>query len=166
MIKEECPEQVRLGREIMQFLIKRETGLADALEALTAVMLDALKTKYGEREEFSRFSEQVSRFPGSIERDRAVDLIPVRGPDGLETKVQPRTVPMVEERPERVRRLTIEVGDVITKCRPKSLSDGLEALTSTMITAIEATCGRERADEFDLLMAEFLTKMISGGRVQ
>jgi hypothetical protein len=35
-----------------------------------------------------------------------------------------------------------------------------------MLTAIEAACGRERADEFDLLMARFSKEVISGGRVQ
>jgi hypothetical protein len=164
--EEERPEQIRLGDEIMQFLIKRETSLADALDALTAVMLNTLGAKFGERDEFSHFSEQVSRFPGLTERDRAVGLIP--RPGGLAAKVQPRTVTMVGERPERVRRLAIEVGEVMTKHRPKSLGDGLDALTSTMLTAIEATCGRERADEFDLLMAGFSREMnrFSGGRVQ
>ena len=166
--EEECPEQIRLGREIMQFLIKRETTLADALDALTTVMLNALRAKYGERDEFSRFSEQVSRFPGSTECDRAVGLIPVKRPGGLAANVQPRTVTMVEERPERVRRLAIEVGEVMTKHGPKSLGDGLEALSSTMLTAIEAACGRERADEFDLLMAGLSKEVnrFSGGRVQ
>ena len=37
-------------------------------------------------------SEQVSRFPGSTERDRAVGLIPRKQPGGLAAKVQPRTV--------------------------------------------------------------------------
>jgi hypothetical protein len=166
VIEKERPEQIRLGLEIMQFLIKRETSLADALDALTAVMLNALGAKYGERDEFSRFSEQVSRFPGSTERDRAVGLIP--RPGGLAPKVQPGTVTTVEERPERVRRLAIEVGEVMAKHGPKSLGDGLEALSSTMLTAIEATCGRERADEFDLLMAGFSKEVnrFSGGRVQ
>jgi hypothetical protein len=64
--------------------------------------------------------------------------------------------------------LAIEVGEVMTKHRPQSLGDGLDALTSTMLTAIESTCGRERADEFDLLMAGFSKEMnrFSGGRVQ
>ena len=47
--QEERPEQLRLGDEIMQFLINRETGLADALDALTSVMLNALGGKYGRR---------------------------------------------------------------------------------------------------------------------
>jgi hypothetical protein len=149
--KEERPEQIRVGDEIMQFLIKRETSLADAL---TAVMLDALAAKYGKRDEFFRLSEQVSRFPGSTERDRAVGLIRTKQPGGLAAKVHPRTVTMVE-RPEGIRRLAIEVGQIITKSGPKSFGDGLDALSSTMLTAIEATCGRERADEFDLLMAGF-----------
>jgi len=152
--KEERPEQIRLADEIMPFLIKRETSLADALDALTTVMLNALAAKYGKREEFFRLSEQVSRFPGLTERDRAVGLIPTKQTDGSAPKVHPRTVTMVE-RPEGIRRLAIEVGEIITKCGPKGLGDGLEALTSTMLTAIEATCGRERADEFDLLIAGF-----------
>lgn len=163
--EEECPEKTRLGFEIMQLLVKRETSLAEALDALTAVMLNALVAKYGERDEFFRLSEQVSRFPGSTERDRAVGLIPRKQPGGLAAKVQPRTVTMVQERPERVRRLAIEVGEVITKRGP-SLGDGLDALTGTMLTAIETTCGRERADEFDLLMAGFSKEVTSGGRVQ
>jgi hypothetical protein len=171
--EEECPEQVRLGREITKLLIKRETKLADALDALTTVLLNALGAKYGERDEFYRFYEQVSMFLGSTERDRAVvGWIPKR-PDGgllmksrrlihrlLAARAQPRTVTMVEERPERVRRLDIEVGELITKLRPSSLGVGFDALTSTMLTAIEATRGRERADEFDLLMGRFSKEVI------
>jgi hypothetical protein len=160
-------EQIRLGSEIMEFLIKRETSLADALDALTMVMLNALGAKYGQREEFSRFFEQVSRFLGPTECDRAVGLIPTKQPGGLAAKVPSKTATMVE-RPEGIRRLAIELGQIITKCGPKSLGDGLDALTSTMLTAIEATCGRERADEFDLLMRGFSTEMntFAGGRVQ
>jgi hypothetical protein len=161
VIEEERPEQVRLGNEIMQFLVKRETSLADALDALTMVMLNALGAKYGQREEYSRFFEQVSRFLGSTERDLAVGWIPKKQPGGLAAKVQPRTVTMVE-RPEGILRLATEVGELITKCGPKSLGDGLDALTGTMLTAIEATCSRERADEFDLLMAGF-SKRDEGG---
>lgn len=150
----------------MQVLIKRETSLADALDALIMVMLNALGAKYGQREEFSRFFEQVSRFLGPTERHRAVGLIP--RPGDLAVKVQPKTVTMVGERPERIRRLAIEVGEVMANCGPKSLGEGLDALTSTMLTAIEAACGRERADEFDLLMGGFSKEMnrFSGGRVQ
>ena len=100
----------------MQFLIKRETSLADALEALTTVMLHVLSAKYGKRDEFFRFFEQVSSFLESTERDRAIGLIPLPGT----AKVQPRTVTMVE-RPEGILRLATEVGELITKCGPKSL---------------------------------------------
>jgi hypothetical protein len=157
---------MRLGSEIMQLLVKRETSLADTLDALTMVMLNALGAKYGQREEFPRFFGQVSMFLGSTEPDRPVGWIP--RPGDLVVKVQPRTVTMLGERPERIRRLAIEVGDVMAKCGPKSLGDGLDALTGTMLTAIEATCGRERADEFDLLMRGFSTEMnrFAGGRVQ
>jgi hypothetical protein len=44
--EEQRPEQIRVGDEIMQFLIKRDTSLADALDALTMVMLNALKANY------------------------------------------------------------------------------------------------------------------------
>ena len=161
--EEERPEQIRVGDEIMQFLIKRETSLADALDALTMVMLNALGRMYGQRDEFSRFFEQVSSFLESTERDRAIGLIPLPGT----AKVQPRTVTMVG-RPEGIFRLATEVGEVMAKCGPKSINDGFNALTSTMLTTIEAACGRERADEFDLLMGEFSRKMRSlpVGRVQ
>ncbi|HET8667192.1 MAG TPA: hypothetical protein VFM10_04365 [Terriglobales bacterium] len=50
MIEEERPEKIRLGDEIMQFLIKRETSLANALDrAHRAVMLNALAAKYGKK---------------------------------------------------------------------------------------------------------------------
>ena len=161
--EEERPEQIRVGDEIMQFLIKRETSLADALEALTTVMLHVLSAKYGKRDEFFRFFEQVSSFLESTERDRAIGLIPLPGT----AKVQPRTVTMVE-RPEGILRLATEVGELMAKWGPKSLGDGINALTGTMLTAIEATCDRERADEFDLLMAGFSKEVnrFSGGRVQ
>lgn len=149
--EQERPEQIRVGDEIMQLLTKRETSLADALDALTTVMLNAIGAQYGQREEFFRFFEQVSTFLESTERDRAVGLIPKSG--GLLAKVVPRNVTMVEERRERVRRLAIEVAEVIKKSGPKSLGDGVNALTATMLTSIEATCGRKRADEFDLLTA-------------
>jgi len=103
----------------------------------------------------------VSGFLRSTERDLAVGWIPKKQPGGLAAMVQPRTVEMVE-RPEGILRLAAEVGELMTKCGPKSLGDGLDALTGTMLTAIEATCGRERADEFDLLMAR-LSKRDEGG---
>jgi hypothetical protein len=158
--EEEFPERIRLAEEIMQFLVKRETSLADALEALTTVMLHVLSAKYGKRDEFFRFFEQVSSFLESTERDRAIGLIGT-------AKVPPRTVTMVE-RPEGFLRLATEVGELITKCGAKSLQDGINALTVTMVTAIESACGRERADEFDLLLRGFSTEVhrFPGGRVQ
>jgi hypothetical protein len=69
------------------------------------------------------------------------------------------------ERPEGILRLATEVGDLITKCEPRSREADLDALTGTMLSAIEATCGRERADELDLLMGT-LSKQFSGRRVQ
>jgi hypothetical protein len=149
--------------EIMKLLIKRETSLADALDALTAVMLNALIAQYGNREGFFRFSEQVHRFPESTERDRAVGLIPKEHPRILTGTVPPR---MGEDRVERVGSLAMEIVEVMNRLRPKSLGEGFNALTNTMLTAIEATCGRERADEFDLFVGAFSKEVISGGRVQ
>jgi len=155
--EKERPEQLRVGDEIMKLLVKRETSLSDALDALTMVMLNSLGRMYGPREEFSRFFEQVSTFLAPTERDRAVGLIPLPSA----AKVQPRTVTMVGERSERTHRLAVEVGEVMAKYAPKSIGDGFNALNSTMLTAIEAACGRERADEFDLLIGEFARKMQS-----
>jgi hypothetical protein len=165
--KDERPECTRLGIEIMQCLVKRETSLADALDTLTAVMLNALAAKYGDRDEFFRFNEQVSTFLGSTERDRAVvGVIPY--PGSLAEKVQPKTVTTVEARPERLFRLANEIGELLNKRRP-SLGVGFDALSSAMVTGIEATCGRKRSDEFDLLIAEFakeVSRFPEGGRVQ
>jgi len=154
--EEERPEQIRVGHEIMQFLIKRETSLADALEALTMVMLNALGARYGQREEFSRFFEQVSSFLGSTERDRAVSLI--HRDSGTALKAQPRAVTMVGERPERIRRLAIEIGEVMTKCGPKTLGDGLDALTATMLTTVEAACGARKGGRVRLAYAWVLNR--------
>jgi len=160
--KEDRPEQVRLGEEIRQFLVKRETSLADAVDVLTTLMLNVLARNYGKRDEFSRFYEQVSTFLGPTERDLAVVAwIPLPGA----AKAPPRTVTMVE-RPEGILRLATEVGEQMAKWGPKSLGDGINALTGTMLTAIEATCDRERADEFDLLIGGFLKWVQSGERVQ
>jgi hypothetical protein len=160
--KEEWPDKLRLGEEIMQFLVKRETSLADTLESLTMLMVKAIADKYGKRNEFFHFYEQVSTFLGPTERDLAVvALIPVPGA----AKAPPRTVTMVE-RPEGILRLATEVGELITKFGLKNFGDGINALTGTMLTAIEATCDQERADEFDLLIGGFLKRVQSGERVQ
>ncbi|HTS57457.1 MAG TPA: hypothetical protein VMH03_07920 [Terriglobales bacterium] len=55
--EEECSEKIRLGDAIMQFLIKRETSLADAIDALTTVMLNALGATCG-RERTDRLEFQ------------------------------------------------------------------------------------------------------------
>jgi hypothetical protein len=72
-----------------------------------------------------------------------------------------------KERPERVRHLAIEISDLLNKRGP-DLGIGLDALTTVMLTAIEATHGREKANEFDLLNAQFSEEVrrFSGGRVQ
>lgn len=146
-----------VGNEIMDLLVKRETTLADALDALTMVLTNALRANYGNRDEFSRFSEQVSSFAKPMERDRTVGLIPF---PGILLKTQPKTVTKVEARPERLERLAIEVSEIMAKRRP-SLAEGFDALSSAMVTAIEATCGRERADEFDFRMARFAKEVMS-----
>jgi hypothetical protein len=110
--EKERPEQLRVGDEIMKLLVKRETSLSDALDALTMVMLNSLGRMYGPREEFSRFFEQVSTFLAPTERNRAVGLIPLPGA----AKVQPRTVTMVGERSERTHSLAVEVGEVMAMC--------------------------------------------------
>lgn len=71
-----------------------------------------------------------------------------------------------KERPERVRHLAIEISDLLNKRGP-SLGDSLDALTSVMLTTIEATYGRKKADEFDLLVARFSAEVgrFSGVRV-
>jgi hypothetical protein len=150
--EEEWPEKNRLGHEIMNLLVERETSLGDALDVLTRVMLGPLAAQHGNRDDFVRFHEEVRRFPLLAERDRAVGIIPKKypGTDNLETTVLTKTVAMFQE-PESIHRLATEVGELINKRSP-SLPDGLGALTGTMLTAIEATCGRERADEFDLLL--------------
>jgi hypothetical protein len=159
---QDLPDKDRLAHEIMQFLVKRETSLADTLESLTMLMVKVIADKYGKRNEFFHFYEQVSTFLGPTERDLAVvALIPLPGA----AKAPPRTVTMVE-RPEGILRLANEVSELITKFRLKSFGDGINALTGTMLTAIEATCDQERANEFDLLIGGFLKWMQSQERVQ
>ena len=70
------PETIRLSNEIMKLLIKRQTSLADGSDALTTVMLNALKANYrGARaNEFdlllSHYSGEVSKISESMKRDR------------------------------------------------------------------------------------------------
>jgi hypothetical protein len=70
------PEAIRLSDEIMKLLIKRQTSLADGSDALTTVMLNALKANYGgaRANEFdlllSHYSEEVRKFSESMKRDR------------------------------------------------------------------------------------------------
>src|SRR5262252_2341652 len=112
----------------MRLLVKRETSLADTLDALTTLLLHQLSSMFGRREEFFRFCEQVSKFLGPTERDLAVGWIPKRPPGGLEFTLHARHVAMVE-RPDGILRLATEVGDLITSCEPKSLQHALDALT-------------------------------------
>lgn len=82
VIEKECPEKIRLAGEIMKLLIKRQASLADGIDALTTVNLNALKAKYGDTRanEFdlllSHFYEEVRRFSESMKRIELVGFIP------------------------------------------------------------------------------------------
>jgi hypothetical protein len=71
---------------------------------------------------------------------------------------------------ERVRPLAIEIRELLSTRRTSrtTLGDALDALTTPMLTAIEATHGREKADEFDMLLAQFSAgvRRLSGEGVQ
>jgi hypothetical protein len=183
-----------------KILVKRQTSLADGIDALTTVMLNRLKAGYrGAREnEFdlllSHFSEEVSKFSESMKHDRFRLIAPKSSAESmaLDQVSRPRSVSlkrlwhrigralaraganrwnklgrggglqatMVDaERPEGVGHLAIEISDFLNK-RATNLGDGLDAPTAVMLTAIEATHGREKANEFDLLMARFSQEVI------
>jgi hypothetical protein len=201
--KKERPERDRLADEIMQLLIKRETSLADGVDALTRAMLNVLKDNYeGTRANelnllCSDFYEEVRRFSESMKTDRfcriplerfSVDATHVlmkrdrvgslhfavkrfwhrigqalaRGGTNLRNKLG-----QGGRRPERVRPLAIEISELLNN-RRISLRDAFNGLNTVMLTAIEATQGREKADEFDLLVARFSEGVgrVSGERVQ
>jgi len=209
------PERDRLAGEIMQLLIKRETSLADGVDALTRAMLNVLKDNYegilkgnyeGTRANelnllCSDFYEEVRRFSESMKTDRfcriplerfSEDATHVlikldrvgslhfavkrfyfavkwfwhrighalaRGGTNLRNKLGQGS-----RRPERVRALAIEISELLNN-RRISLRDAFNGLNTVMITAIEATQGREKADEFDLLVARFSEGIgrVSGG---
>jgi hypothetical protein len=71
---------------------------------------------------------------------------------------------------ERVRPLAIEIRELLINRRSSrtTLGDAVDALQTPMVTAIEATHGREKADEFDLLLARFSEgiRRLSAERVQ
>ena len=209
------PEKARLAHEVLELLIKRQTSLADGSDALTTVMLNALKANYGgaRANEFdlllSHYSDEVRKFSESMKRDRFCSISHKRFAEWIERdrvsmdKQANRMLrsfsvkrlwhrigqalahvgtnlrnklghggglqgTMVDkERPERVRHLAIEISDLLNKRRP-NLGDALDALNGAMLTAIEATHGREKANEYDLLNAWFSEEVrrFSGGRVQ
>jgi hypothetical protein len=72
----ERPERDRLADEIMKHLIKRQTNLADGIDALTMVEINVLKENYeGARaNEFNLlcadFYEHVTGFSESMKNDR------------------------------------------------------------------------------------------------
>ena len=82
--KKEHPERDRLTGEIMELLIKRQTSLADGIDALTTAILNVLKDNYenARANEFnllcSDFYEEVRRFSESMKTDRFC-LIPPEG---------------------------------------------------------------------------------------
>ena len=199
--KKERPERDRLADEIMQLLIKRETSLADGVDALTRAMLNVLKDNYeGTRANelnllCSDFYEEVRKFSESMKNDRfchipregfvedATHVVErrdrvyfasvkrfwhrigqalARGGTNLRNKLG-----QGGRRPERVRPLAIEISELLNN-RRISLFDAFNGLNGVMVTAIEATQGREKADEFDLLVARFSEGVgrVSGERVQ
>lgn len=203
MIENERPERDRLADEIMKLLIKRQTNLADGIDALTTVEINVLKDNYeGARaNEFNLlcadFYEHVTGFSESMKNDRFY-LIPRKGfvEDAEHVVVKRDRVYFASAKrlwhrigqalarggtrrnklgqgggaPERVRPLAIEICELLSKRRTSrtTLGDALDALTTPMLTAIEATHGREKGDEFDLLMARFYegVRRLSGERVQ
>ena len=189
--EKERPERDRLADEIMKLLIKRQTSLAEGVDALTTVKINVLKDNYeGARaNEFNLlcadFYEDVRGCSESMKNDRfclisrkgfvedaehvvvkrdrvyfasvkrlwhRIGQALARGGTDLRNKLGQGGGP-----PERVRPLAVEIGELLSKCRTSrtTLGDALDALTTPMLTAIEATHGREKADEFDLLMARF-----------
>jgi hypothetical protein len=215
----DLPEKDRLCREIMELLIERQSTLADGCDALTAVMLSALKGNYrGARaDEFdlllSHYSEEVRKFSESMKRDRFSlishkrfaewierDRVSMDKPANRQLRRSLRSASVkrlwhhigqalvsvgtnlrnklghggglqgtmvAKERPERVRPLAVEINDLLNKRRP-NLGDALDALNMVILTATEASHGREKANEYDSLNA-WLSKELrgfSGGRVQ
>ncbi|MFZ1139234.1 MAG: hypothetical protein WAN76_08655 [Candidatus Sulfotelmatobacter sp.] len=202
--EKERPERDRLADEIMKLLIKRQTNLADGIDALTTVKINVLKDNYeGARTNelnllSSDFYEDVRGFSESMKNYRFC-LIPRKGfvEDAEHVVVKRDRVYFASAKqlwhrigqalarggtnlrnnlgqgggaPERVRPLAIEIRELLSKRRTSrtTLGDALDALTTPMLTAIEATHGREKADEFDLLMARFSegVRRLSGERVQ
>jgi hypothetical protein len=161
VIEKECPEKIRLAGEIMKLLIKRQTSLADGLDALTTVMLNALKAKSGgaRANEFdlllSHFSEEVRRFSESMKRDRVSRLHSVsvkrlwhrigqalaRAGTNLRNKLGHggglQGTMVDKERPERVRHLAIEISDLLNKRGPSPLRRAVSCC------ARESTCTSE-----------------------
>jgi hypothetical protein len=201
-ITKDRPETARLSDEIMKLLIKRQTSLADGCDALTTVLLNALKANFGDAkanefdlllshysEEVNKFSESMTRdrfcvisnkkFAEWIERDRVsmdeqasrrlrsvsvkrlwhrIGQALARASTNLRNKLGhggglQRTM-VDKELPESVRHLAVEISDLLNKRRP-DLGYAFDALNSVMLTAIEATRGREKANEYDLINARF-----------
>jgi hypothetical protein len=176
----------------MELLVKRQTSLAEGVDALTTVKINVLKDNYeGARaNDFNLlcvdFYEHVTGFSESMKNDRFC-LIPRKGSSLEDTEhvvVKRDRVYFASAKrfwhrirqaltrggtnlPERVRPLAIEIRELLSK-RRTTLGDTLDALITVMLTAIEATHGREKADEFDLLMARFSegVRRLSGERVQ
>ena len=185
-------------------MVKRQTNLADAIDALTTVEINVLKDNYeGTRaNEFNLlcadFYEHVTGLSKSMKNDPFC-LIPKKGfvEDAEHVLVKRDRVSFASAKrlwhrigqalarggtnlrnklgqgggaPERVRPLAIEIREFLIKLRTSrtTLGDAVDALQSPMLTAIEATHGREKADDFDLLLARFSegVRRLSGERVQ
>jgi hypothetical protein len=197
----ERPDRDRLGSEIMELLMKRQTSLADGIDVLIKAMLDVVKDNYeGTRANelnllCSDFYEDVRRFSESMKTDRFCH-IPRKGfvEDAEHVVVKRDRIYFASvkwlwhhirqslarggtnlrnklgqdgRRPERVRPLAIEIAELLNN-RRTSLRDAFNGLNSPMLTAIEATQGRKKADEFDMLVARFCAaaRQLSEVRVQ
>jgi hypothetical protein len=103
----EPPEAIRLSDEIKKLLINSQTSLADGSDALTTVLLNALKANYGgaRADEFdlllSHYSEEVRKFSESMERDRFCSISNKRFAEWIERD----RVSMDEQANRELRRL-------------------------------------------------------------
>jgi len=104
------PETIRLSDEIMKLLIKRQTSLADGSDALTTVMLNALKANCGgaRANEFdlllSHYSEEVRKFSESMKRDRFCSISHKRFAEWIERD----RISMDEQANRRVRSFSVK----------------------------------------------------------
>lgn len=188
----ERPERDRLAEEIMQLLIKRQTSLAEGVDALITVEINVVKDNYvGARANelnllCADFYQHVTVFSESMKNDRFCHIprkgfvedathVVVNRDDRVYFASARRLSHRIGQalsrgsanlrnklgqgggRTERVRPLATEIRELLSERRTSrtSLGDALDALTQPILTAIEATHGREKADDFDLLLARY-----------